>query len=84
MIIIIVTLILIDSYIIIKNKDNDNNDENNAQNKANNKKNIKKKQKGNTITTNKTCRGREKKNYYIQTIKRLPCLICSVNITLKW
>ena len=46
----------------------------------------------NTITTNKTCitdkvlsgeeREREKKiTYCIQTIKRLPCLICSVNIT---
>ena len=33
--------------------------------------------------TEKTLTGeeREKKNYYIQTIKRLPCLKCSVNIT---
>ena len=32
-----VILILIDSYIITKNKDNDHNDENNAQNKDNKK-----------------------------------------------
>ena len=32
-----VILILIDSYIITKNKDNDHNDENNAQNKDNEK-----------------------------------------------
>ena len=89
MIIIIVTLILIDSYIIIKNKDNDNNDENNVQNKDNNKKIIKKKQKKkNTITANKTLitdktlTGEDrKKTCYIQTMKRLPCLICSINIT---
>ena len=31
----IVTLIVIDSYIITKNKYNDNDDENNAQNKDN-------------------------------------------------
>ena len=31
-------LIVIDSYMMIKSKDNDNNDENNAQNKGNNKK----------------------------------------------
>ena len=31
---------MIDSYIIIKSKDNDNDDENYAQNKDNNKKNI--------------------------------------------
>ena len=32
-----VILIVIDSYIIIKSKDNDNDDENNAQNKDNDK-----------------------------------------------
>ena len=32
-------LIVIDSYIIIKTKDNDKDDENNAQSKDNNKKN---------------------------------------------
>ena len=32
-----VILIVIDSYIIARNKDNDNNDENNAQNKDNKK-----------------------------------------------
>ena len=31
-----VILIVIDSYIIIKSKDNDNDEENNAQNKDNN------------------------------------------------
>ena len=52
---------------------------------------IKRKKK--TKTTNKTLiynrqntyRGREREKkiliYYIQTMKRLPCLICSVNIT---
>ena len=35
----IVQLIVIDSYIIIKTKDNDKDDENNAQIKDNNKKN---------------------------------------------
>ena len=69
--------------------------ENNAQNKDNNeKKNHKEKknkQKTNTTTTNKTLitiktftvEERKKKIliYYIQTMKRLPCLICSVNIT---
>ena len=49
-----------------------------------------KKQKTNTIRTNKTLitdktlAGEERKKiliYYIQTMKRLPCLICSVNIT---
>ena len=55
------------------------------------KKQQQQKKKTNTITTNKTLiynrentyrgREREKKNYYIQTIKRLPCLKCSVNIT---
>ena len=35
-----------------------------------------------TLTTDKTVTGEErKKTYYIQTMKRLPCLICSVNIT---
>ena len=33
-------LIVTDSYIIIKSKDNDNDGENNAQNKDNNKKNY--------------------------------------------
>ena len=47
-------LIVIDSYMIIKSKDNDNDDGNNAQNKDNNKKIFKKKQKTNTIRTNKT------------------------------
>ena len=37
MIIMIVTLIVIDLYIIIKDKDNDNIDENNARNKDNKK-----------------------------------------------
>ena len=36
---------MIDSYIIIKSKDNDNNDENNVQNKDNSKKIIKNKNK---------------------------------------
>ena len=35
-------LIVIDSYMMIKSKDNDNNDENNAQNKGNNKKLLEK------------------------------------------
>ena len=41
-----------------------------------------------TLITSKTYRKEEKKTkntitliYYIQTLKRLPCLICSVNIT---
>ena len=38
-----------------------------------------------TITTDETLTGEEKKTiiliYYLQTMKRLPCLICSVNIT---
>ena len=38
----IVILIVTDSYIIIKSKDNDNGDEKNAQNKDNIKKNYKK------------------------------------------
>ena len=51
---------------------------------------TKNKQKTNTITTNKTLTTdktltvEETKKiliYYIQTMKRLPCLICSVNIT---
>ena len=33
-------MIIIDSYIIIKSKDNDNDDENNVQNKDNSKKII--------------------------------------------
>ena len=33
-------IIIIDSYIIIKSKDNDNDDENNVQNKDNSKKII--------------------------------------------
>ena len=41
----IVTLIVTDSYIIIKSKDNDNDDEKNAQNKDNIKKNYKKNKK---------------------------------------
>ena len=36
--VILKTVIVIDSYIIIKNLDKDNDDENNAQNKDNNKK----------------------------------------------
>ena len=42
-----------DSYIIIKNKVNDNDDENNVQNKDKKNK-INKKNKKQTITTNKT------------------------------
>ena len=38
-------LIVIDSYIIIKSKDNDKDDGKNAQNKDNNKKILKKKNK---------------------------------------
>ena len=50
--------------------------------------------KKNAITTNETLiynrqntnRGRERERkkliYYIRTMKRLPCLICSINITL--
>ena len=48
---------MIDSYVIIKSKDNDYDDENNAQNKDKNKKIITIKKtttKTNTITTNKT------------------------------
>ena len=68
-------------------------DENNAQNNDNNnKKNYKEKknkQKTNTITnktliTDKTLTVEERTKiliYYIQTMKRLHCLICSVNIT---
>ena len=67
-------------------KDDDKDDEYNVQNKDNKKICI-------TITTNKTLitdktltgKEREKKIliYYIdiQTMKRLPCLICRVNIT---
>ena len=100
--IIIIILIVINSYIIIKDNDNDNDDGNNAQNKDNKKylKEIKKESSCEwsfltitiTITTNKTLitgktlTGEEKKTtiiliYYIQTMKRLPCLMCSVNIT---
>ena len=80
-----------------KDNDNDNENENDEKNKDNNnnkKKYLKqktKKKKANTITTNKhlyitdktfTGEEREKKNiYYIQTMKELLCLICSVNIT---
>ena len=69
-------------------------DENNAKNKDNNNKKKykekKNKQKTNTITTiktlitDKTLTVEERKKiliYYIQTMKRLPCLICSANIT---
>ena len=40
-----VILIVIDSYIIVRNKDNDNDEENNAQNKDNKKYLKNKKQK---------------------------------------
>ena len=74
MIIVIIKIVILrvtDSYIIIKSKDNDNDDEKNAQNKDNIKKNYKKKQKTNTITTNKTLitdktlAGEERKKYLL-------------------
>ena len=67
----IVILIVTDSYIIIKSKDNDNDDEKNAQNKDNIEKNYKKNQKTSTITTNKTLitdknlAGEERKKYLL-------------------
>ena len=93
--IMIVILIVINSYIIIKDNYNDN-----AQNKDN-KKYLKKKKKtpcewsfltititmttNKTLITDKTLAGEGKKTiiliYHIPTMKRLPCLICSVNIT---
>ena len=54
------------------------------------KKRLLQKSKTNTITTNKTLitdktlTGEERKKihiFYIQTMKRLPCLLCCVNIT---
>ena len=63
----IVILIVIDSYMIIKSKDNDNDDENNAQNK----------QKANTITTiktlitDKTLTGEEREKKYLFITSKL-------------
>ena len=86
---------MIDSYVIIKSKDNDNDDENNAQNKDKNKKIITIKKtttknkynnnEWNTYNRQNTYREGEKKKliYYIQTMKRLLCLILSVNITFR-
>ena len=63
----IVILIVIDSYMIIKSKDNDNDDGNNAQNK----------QKTNTITTiktlitGKTLTGEEREKKYLFITSKL-------------
>ena len=78
-------------------KNNEQNKDNNNNKKIIKRKKRKKKQnkqtkKTNTITTNKTLTynrqniyREERENklliYYIQTIKRLLCLICSINIT---
>ena len=78
-------------------KNNEQNKDNNNKKKIIKRKKRKKKQnkqtkKTNTITTNKTLTynrqniyREERENklliYYIQTIKRLLCLICSINIT---
>ena len=78
-------------------KNNEQNKDNNNKKKIIKRKKRKKKQnkqtkKTNTITTNKTLTynrqniyRKERENklliYYIQTIKRLLCLICSINIT---
>ena len=74
-----------------QNKDNNNNKKIIKRKKSKKKKN-KQTKKANTITTNKTLTynrqniyREERENklliYYIQTIKRLLCLICSINIT---
>ena len=64
-------------------KDDDKDDEYNVQNKDNKKICITI-TTNNTLITDKTLTGKEREKkiliYYIESMKRLPCLICSVNI----
>ena len=75
-----------------QNKDNNNKKKIIKRKKSKKKKTNKQTKKANKITTNKTLTynrqniyREERENklliYYIQTIKRLLCLICSINIT---
>ena len=75
-----------------QNKDNNNKKKIIKRKKRKTKTKQTNKKKTNTITTNKTLTynrqniyREERENklliYYIQTIKRLLCLICSINIT---